>query len=114
MRVVKRSVQEDREIQAFERANREYVERNLRYVRIGIMWPLMFLVVGIALAFVLYVGGTKVANGDVPASCRVQCLSRHADLADDVARLGDQHVPAGCGVDEPQSWSLTTSRAVDC
>jgi len=66
IRVVKAFVQEDREIAAFARANEEYVQRNLRYVRLsGIMWPLMFLVVGIALALVLFVGGQEVARREI-------------------------------------------------
>lgn len=66
IRVVKAFVQEDREITAFSRVNREYVHRNLSYQRLsGIMWPLMFTVVGIALALVLYVGGTEVANNTI-------------------------------------------------
>lgn len=63
IRVVKAFVQEDREIEAFRRANDEYVRRNLSYVRLsGILWPLMFFVVGIAMALVLFIGGTKVAD----------------------------------------------------
>jgi ATP-binding cassette subfamily B protein len=66
IRVVKAFVQEEREKEAFARANEEYVQRNLKYVRLsGIMWPLMFFVMGIALALVLYVGGTEVANGQI-------------------------------------------------
>lgn len=63
IRVVKAFVQEDREIEAFNRQNEEFVRRNLSYVRLsGIMWPLMFTVTGVALALVLYVGGTEVAD----------------------------------------------------
>jgi ATP-binding cassette subfamily B multidrug efflux pump len=66
IRVVKAFVQEDREIEAFSKVNREYVRRNLSYQRLsGIMWPLMFTVVGVALALVLYVGGTDVAHNSI-------------------------------------------------
>jgi ATP-binding cassette subfamily B protein len=66
IRVVKAFVQEDREIGAFSRVNREYVKRNLSYQRLsGIMWPLMFTVVGVALALVLYVGGGEVARNEI-------------------------------------------------
>ncbi|MGI8967630.1 MAG: ABC transporter ATP-binding protein [Chloroflexota bacterium] len=66
IRVVKAFVQEDREIEAFARTNQDFVRYNLSYVRLsGIMWPLMFFVVGIALALVLYVGGTEVASGEI-------------------------------------------------
>lgn len=63
IRVVKAFVQENREIEAFNRQNEEFVRRNLSYVRLsGIVWPLMFTVTGVALALVLYVGGTEVAD----------------------------------------------------
>jgi ATP-binding cassette subfamily B protein len=73
IRVVKAFVQEDREIEAFRRANEEYVDRNLRYVRLsGILWPLMFFVVGIAMALVLFIGGTEVANSTITVGQFVQ------------------------------------------
>lgn len=63
IRVIKAFTQEDREIAAFSRANAEYVRLNLSYVRLsGILWPIMFLVVGIALALTLYVGGQEVIH----------------------------------------------------
>ena len=66
IRVVKAFVQEDREIGAFSKVNREYVQRNLSYQRLsGIMWPLMFTVVGVALALVLFVGGGEVARNEI-------------------------------------------------
>jgi ATP-binding cassette, subfamily B, multidrug efflux pump len=66
IRVVKAFVQEDLEIEAFARVNEEYRRRSLGYQRIsGIMWPLMSTVVGIALALVLFIGGTEVANGQI-------------------------------------------------
>lgn len=73
IRVVKAFVQEDREIEAFSRTNEEYVRRNLAYVRLsGIMWPLMFFVMGIALALVLFVGGNQVASGEITIGELVQ------------------------------------------
>ncbi|GAC1323543.1 MAG: ABC transporter ATP-binding protein [Chloroflexota bacterium] len=73
IRVVKAFVQEDHEIRAFARANEEYIRRNLNYVRLsGIMWPLMFFVMGIALALVLYVGGLDVSHGEITLGQFVQ------------------------------------------
>lgn len=73
IRVVKAFVQEDREIEAFARTNEEYVRRNLSYVRLsGIMWPLMFFVMGIAVALVLYVGGLDVTRGEITLGQFVQ------------------------------------------
>jgi len=63
IRVVKAFGQEQHEVLAFARANENYVQLNLGYARLsGIMWPLMFFVMGIALALVLFVGGTDVAT----------------------------------------------------
>jgi ATP-binding cassette subfamily B protein len=73
IRVVKAFVQEDREVGAFARANEEYVRRNLSYVRLsGIMWPLMSVVMGIAMALVLFVGGREVASGAITLGELVQ------------------------------------------
>lgn len=73
IRVVKAFVQEDREIEAFRRANEEYVRRNLSYVRLsGLLWPLMFFVVGIAMALILFIGGTEVAHGTITVGQFVQ------------------------------------------
>jgi ATP-binding cassette, subfamily B, multidrug efflux pump len=89
IRVVKAFVQEDLEIKAFGRTNEEYVTRNLSYVRLsGIMWPLMSFVVGIALALVLYVGGTEVANGEITTGEFVQFNAYLAMLAWPMISLG--------------------------
>jgi ATP-binding cassette subfamily B multidrug efflux pump len=89
IRVVKAFVQEDREIGAFSRANEEYVRRNLTYVRLsGILWPLMFLVVGIALALVLYVGGNEVIAGTISIGAFVQFNAYLAMLTWPMISLG--------------------------
>lgn len=89
IRVVKAFVQEDREIESFARANEEYVRRNLTYVRLsGILWPLMFLVVGIALALVLYVGGNEVINGTISIGAFVQFNAYLAMLTWPMISLG--------------------------
>lgn len=89
IRVVKAFTQEDREIGAFSEANEEYVRRSLSYVRLsGIMWPLMFFVMGIALALVLYVGGTQVANGEITLGQFVQFNGYLALLAWPMIGLG--------------------------
>jgi ATP-binding cassette subfamily B multidrug efflux pump len=89
IRVVKAFVQEDLEIEAFGRTNEEYVTRNLSYVRLsGIMWPLMSFVVGIAMALVLYVGGTEVANREITTGEFVQFNAYLAMLAWPMISLG--------------------------
>lgn len=73
IRVVKAFAQEERELAAFARANEEYVQRNMGYVVLsGIMWPMMFFVMGIAAALVLYVGGTEVVAGELTVGQFVQ------------------------------------------
>jgi ATP-binding cassette subfamily B protein len=89
IRAIKAFVQEDREIDAFARVNEEYVRRNLTYVRLsGIMWPLMFFVMGIALALVLYVGGTQVASGELSLGHFVQFNAYLAMLTWPMISLG--------------------------
>lgn len=89
IRVVKAFVQEEREFAAFRRANEEYVQRSLRYVRLsGITWPLMFFVVGIAMALVLLVGGTEVAHNQISLGEYVQFNAYLAMLTWPMISLG--------------------------
>jgi ATP-binding cassette subfamily B protein len=89
IRVVKAFVQENLEIESFSHTNEEYVTRNLSYVRLsGIMWPLMTLVVGIAMALVLFVGGTEVANGEITTGEFVQFNAYLAMLSWPMIALG--------------------------
>lgn len=89
IRVVKAFVQEEREMEAFARANEEYVQNNLHYVVLsGIMWPLMFFVMGIALALVLYVGGTEVAAREITLGQFVQFNAYLAMLTWPMISLG--------------------------
>ena len=64
IRVIKAYVQEDLEIQEFAEKNREYIKDNLKYVQLsGLLWPLMFLILGLADAFILFVGAGEVIQG---------------------------------------------------
>ncbi|HVP39261.1 MAG TPA: ABC transporter ATP-binding protein [Candidatus Saccharimonadales bacterium] len=64
VRVVKAYVRERDEIAAFERLNAEYVQRNLRLIRIiGFFYPLFGLLSGAGGAVVLWVGGHEVIAG---------------------------------------------------
>jgi len=63
-RVIRAYVQEQAEIAAFESANREYIRRSLGLVRLmGMLWPTLELMLGIAIVIVLWVGGREVING---------------------------------------------------
>ena len=63
-RVVRAYVQEEAEIAAFESANQEYVARSLKLVRLmGMLWPTLELMLGLAMVLVLWMGGREVLAG---------------------------------------------------
>ncbi|SRR5579871_2253776 len=63
-RVIRAYVQEDAEIKAFERANQEYIARSLKLVRLmGMLWPTLELMLGLAMVLVLWIGGREVLLG---------------------------------------------------
>ncbi len=72
VRVIRAYVQEEAEIANFETANQEYIARSLRLVRLmGMLWPTLELVLGVATALVLWLGGREVINGQT----RVELVS---------------------------------------
>ena len=61
VRVVRAFVQEDPEIARFETANNEYIRRSLKLVRLmGMLWPTLELMLGMAIILVLWLGGREV------------------------------------------------------
>jgi ATP-binding cassette subfamily B protein len=63
-RVIRAYVQEEAEIASFETANQEYVARSLKLVRLmGMLWPTLELMLGVALVLVLWIGGREVLAG---------------------------------------------------
>jgi ATP-binding cassette subfamily B protein len=63
-RVVRAFVQEQAEIEAFENANREYIRRSLKLVRLmGMLWPTLETLLGSAVVLVLWLGGRQVLQG---------------------------------------------------
>jgi ATP-binding cassette, subfamily B, multidrug efflux pump len=63
-RVIRAYVQEEAEIASFEAANQEYVARSLKLVRLmGMLWPTLELMLGLALVLVLWMGGREVLSG---------------------------------------------------
>src|ERR1700704_6943342 len=63
-RVIRAYVQEEAEIAAFESANQEYIRRSLGLVRLmGMLWPTLELMLGIAVMIVLWLGGRQVILG---------------------------------------------------
>jgi ATP-binding cassette subfamily B multidrug efflux pump len=63
-RLVRAYVQEEAEIVSFETANQEYVSRSLKLVRLmGMLWPTLELMLGLAMVLVLWIGGREVIHG---------------------------------------------------
>jgi ATP-binding cassette subfamily B protein len=60
-RLIRAYVQEEAEIELFERENEEYIGRSLKLVRLmGMLWPTLQTLLGVAIVIVLYVGGREV------------------------------------------------------
>jgi ATP-binding cassette subfamily B multidrug efflux pump len=60
-RLIRAYVQEEAEIELFERENQEYIGRSLKLVRLmGMLWPTLQTLLGVAVVIVLYVGGREV------------------------------------------------------
>ncbi len=65
-RLVRAYVQEEAEIRAFEKENKEYIRRSLKLVRLmGMLWPTLELMLGCAVVLVLWLGGREVLSGHI-------------------------------------------------
>ena len=63
-RVVRAYAQEESEIAEFEKDNREYIARSLPLIRLmGMLWPSLELLLGLAIVLVLWLGGREVLLG---------------------------------------------------
>src|SRR6266536_414832 len=66
VRVIRAYVQEESEIAGFETANREYIARSLKLVRLmGMLWPTLETMLGLAIVLVLWLGGREVLLGRI-------------------------------------------------
>jgi ATP-binding cassette subfamily B multidrug efflux pump len=62
-RLVRAFAQEEAQAAAFERSNQEYIRRGLRLVQLmGMLWPTLEFVLGLAMMIVLLVGGHEVLS----------------------------------------------------
>ncbi len=62
-RLVRAFAQEEAQIGAFEQSNREYIRRGLRLVQLmGMLWPTLEFLLGLAMVMVLLVGGREVLS----------------------------------------------------
>ena len=63
-RLIRAYVQEQAEIASFESANQEYIKRSLKLVRLmGMLWPTLELMLGLAMVLVIWIGGREVLAG---------------------------------------------------
>ncbi len=61
IRVIKSYVREENEIKRFKKLSRDYLNRNMDMVRIQALFqPLLFLITGISIIIVIWLGGIKV------------------------------------------------------
>src|SRR5271156_6767491 len=60
-RLIRAFAQEEAQVKAFEQSNREYIRRGLRLVQLmGMLWPTLEFILGLAMVIVLLVGGRQV------------------------------------------------------
>jgi ATP-binding cassette subfamily B protein len=89
IRVIKAYAQEDYEIKHFSEASRDYVDKSLAYQKLNqLLWPMMALVLGLAAASVLWVGGNQVMEKSLTVGQFVQFLGYLSMLAWPMIALG--------------------------
>ena len=96
-RVIRAYVQEQAEIAAFETANQEYIRRSLGLVRLmGMLWPTLELMLGVAVVIVLWVGGRQVLLHRMNVGDFVAFNTYMVQLTwpSNRPRMGHQHLPA--------------------
>ena len=88
-RVIRAYVQEQPEIEAFETANREYIWRSLKLVRLmGMLWPTLETMLGLAIVLVLWLGGREVLLGHIKLGAFVAFNTYMVQLTWPVIALG--------------------------
>jgi len=66
IRVIKSYVRENKQTQEFTRLSNEYLNRNMDKVRIqALFMPILFLITGVSIIIVIWLGGTMVINGEL-------------------------------------------------
>ncbi len=98
-RLIRAYVQEEAEIEAFERENKEYIRRSLKLVRLmGMLWPTLELMLGCALVLVVWLGGREVLTG-------LSTFTRATNLV--------SNYPAIPGLDPSAYHGITTTLKLD-
>ena len=66
IRVIKSYVREEGEIESFKEMSRDYLEKNMRMVKVqAMLMPILFLITGLSLIIVVLVGGGKIISGSM-------------------------------------------------
>lgn len=66
IRVIKSYVRENKQTDEFTRLSNEYLNRNMDKVRIqALFMPILFLITGVSIIIVIWLGGTMVINGEL-------------------------------------------------
>jgi ATP-binding cassette, subfamily B, multidrug efflux pump len=88
-RIIRAYVQEEAEIAAFEAANQEYIGRSLKLVRLmGMLWPTLEIMLGLAIVLVLWLGGREVLQGRITVGDFVAFMTYMVQLTWPVIALG--------------------------
>ena len=88
-RLVRAYVQEEWEIESFERANDEYIARSLKLVRLmGMLWPTLETMLGLAVIIVLFVGGREVIQHHISVGSFVAFNTYMVQLTWPIIALG--------------------------
>ncbi len=88
-RVIRAYVQEQAEIESFERSNEEYIARSLKLVRLmGMLWPTLETMLGLAIVLVLWLGGREVLQGHMTVGSFVAFNTYMVQLTWPVIALG--------------------------
>ena len=66
IRVIKSYVREESEMKRYAEQSKDYLKKNMNLVKIqALIMPLLFLITGLSIIIVIWLGGTKVINGDL-------------------------------------------------
>jgi ATP-binding cassette subfamily B protein len=88
-RIIRAYVQEEAEIALFERENQEYIARSLKLVRLmGMLWPTLTTLLGVAIVIVLWVGGIEVIQHRITVGSFVAFNTYMVQLTWPVIALG--------------------------
>jgi len=88
-RLIRAYVQEEAEIASFETANREYIARSLKLVRLmGMLWPTLELMLGVGVVLAFWLGSREVWLGRVQLGGFVAFLTYMAQLTFPIIALG--------------------------